>query len=173
MRRMKREAIYFQLYEELLVELGRVRASGLSAGEELEGCFRIAFQFGESLAACSLATDPSTPLRIAFYKGVKPKFWAELRYCEWCYHALLFKPASSISEWKVFWIRETNRSRKYIEENEDLYRYYMEDRTDRDEEFFGGDPIDADRYAQVIGECLALERYAEYIDQSFNQFMQG
>jgi hypothetical protein len=167
------ESHYEQLFEQMMQDLRFVRQKGLYPEEELECCFQISFNYGEVLAGNEPPPEATVDDQIAFYKQIKPRFWAEIRYCEWCYHALLFKPASSISEWKVFWIRETNRYKKYLEENEDLYRYYMEDRTGRDGELFGGDPIDADRYAQVIGECLALERYAEYIDQSFNQFMQG
>jgi hypothetical protein len=173
MRRMPMtmEIEHERLYQQFLSAMDGIRSWDLTPGAELEGCYRVAGTYNTLLESHQPAADAILSERVSFYKGARPLFVAELRFCSWCYHALLFQPAAGIREWKVFWIRETNRVRQYIEENEDLYQYYLDDQTDRDEDLFGGDGEDADRYADILGECLALDRYAVYLNQSFDTFI--
>jgi hypothetical protein len=138
-----------------------VRSWGLTLGAEVEGCFRIAGTHSAALESHKPAPEAPRMERVSFYKGARPFFVAEIHFCDWCYHALLFQPIANLREWKVFWVRETNQVGDYIEGNEDFYPYYLDDQNGRDQDLFGGEPEDANRCAEILVECVALDNYAD------------
>ena len=159
---------YEQLYQKMQTAI-----EGCERGEP--GCLaaiECSFQIAQSY--CVLLADSqadSIQEAIELNKRIKPRFLAEMRYFELCYYASVFRPSGGIADLKEFWIRESNRMLRHIDEHIAFYEYYREGATHRDAELFAGDPEDADRYIRILADFLALERYQGYLEREFSRFL--
>jgi hypothetical protein len=107
---------------------------------------------------------------IELNKQIKPRFLAERRYFELCHYAAAFRPGGGISDFRDFWIRESNRKLRHIGEHAAFYQYYREGATHRDAELFAGDPEDVDRHIRILADFLALKRYQDHLEREFSRF---
>jgi len=59
-----------------------------------------------------------------------------------------------------------------IDAHPELYAYFRDDGTDRDEEYFGGEPALAEQNAVLWGSFMALPRYEQDLEVLFTQFLE-
>jgi hypothetical protein len=156
---------YQQFYQELQAALIAAGPRQSTPMEEIQFRFQLAFQYTHQLP---LADCPITS--IEYFKQWIPRFVSESRYYELIYHAETFRPTRGLHARKSFWVRESNRLTKKIEEFPELYGYYQGKGTDRDEEIFDTDPDASERNARIWADFMALERYQQYLDNTFQRF---
>jgi hypothetical protein len=109
---------------------------------------------------------------IYFFREVKPLFTSESEFYNMLYHGHLFRPEDNLSDLENFWLRESMRLEKYIEEHRSFYMYYKQGRRDLDGFYFLHMPETEDEVhtsdygftcrGDVLGKLMALERYAEF-----------
>jgi len=94
-----------------------------------------------------------------YYKDHWPVFEAERQYYELSYEAERCRPSGAPEVVKQFWVLEADRLFRQIRAHRDLYAYYTRGGTDRDERYFGGDPVVARQNAVLWASFMALSRY--------------
>jgi hypothetical protein len=104
---------------------------------------------------------------IRFFRTMKPALLCELAYYQLLYFSVVFCPEVPRMQ-QAFWQRETERLVCFKEKNSAFYEYYISGRTDMDHEYFlrprsrGAGPETETKYALLIGELWAVERYCAY-----------
>lgn len=83
--------------------------------------------------------------QVAYFKEHLPRFEAEVQYYNLRYEAERCRPEKSDRAWAGFWSGEMPRMTQQAEAEPELYAYFLGGSTDRDEEFFGGDPAAAEK----------------------------
>lgn len=160
---------YSQQYNLMQVELKALKESKLETAKEIELCYHIADKYWLYVKTkMKEYCFNNINEEIIFFKTIKPKFLAEKEYYSLLYHASLFLPADAEARALDFWLREKGRLKKFINENQQFYDYYKSGKTDRDEELFWKDDLEAEglntaSYAQLIGTIIALERYDLFV----------
>jgi hypothetical protein len=146
-------------------ELKVLKEKKLDHAKEIELCYHVVNKYWLYIKTVMKEyIFKSKNEEIIFFKTIKPKFLAEKEYYSLVYHAYLFLPPDNGVIAKDFWLREKERLEKFITDNQLFYDYYKTGRTDRDEDFFLKDDLEAEgpftaSYSQMIGTILALERY--------------
>jgi len=110
-------------------------------------------------------------LPVAYYKETLPRFEAEVQYYELRYEAERCRPEDADRSWAGFWLQEVSRMPQLIEANPGLYAYFHTHRTDRDHQYFGGDPEVAERNSGLWGAFMALARYEKDLARVFTSFL--
>jgi hypothetical protein len=59
-----------------------------------------------------------------------------------------------------------------IEAHPELYAYFRDRGTDRDEAYFGSDPAEAEQNAVLWGSFMALARYEQDLEGIFAEFLE-
>jgi hypothetical protein len=156
-----------QLYQEMQTVIETCLRSQLDRLAAIEYCFQIAYSYWVLIAD---ARAGETQCTIDLNKRIKPKFLAEMRYFELCYYAAVFPPGERPADIRGFWMRESNRVIRHIDEHTAFHEYYLQGATHRDAELFAGDPEDVDRYIRILADFLALDRYQGYLERELGRF---
>jgi hypothetical protein len=167
----------FHQFQKDLAHCG-CRAKGYE--RRVETCFQLAYQYIVKLnAKLDHYEFPSEEKEIAFFKRWKPRFTAELEFCKFVYHSVLFIPCNSDQQYR-FWEREYLRLDTFKEEQKEFLDCYYNQRKDREayyflRRFYNTEHLpdthagEADRLALTNGDplaatLLALERYKVYVE---------
>ena len=81
------------------------------------------------------------------------------------------RPEDADRSWAGFWLQEVSRMPQLIEANPGLYAYFHTHRTDRDHQYFGGDPEVAERNSGLWGAFMALACYEKDLARVFTSFL--
>jgi hypothetical protein len=108
---------------------------------------------------------------VAYFKTHLPFFEAEVQYHELRYEAERCRPEDADRTWAAFWLQEVSRMTQLTEAHPELYAYFRDHGTDRDEECFGGDPTLAEKNAVLWGSFIALARYEKDLEEMFTSFL--
>ena len=148
---------------------------------EVECCFHIAERYWAKLRAeLSVYIFPSTAEEIQFFKYTKPRFTAEVEFYSLCYHAELFrKDVHDEDDRRKFWMRESQRLLRFIQDNETFYNYYTQGSTHYDDQFFVRKDAEGSSFPRsrvydleekaatpldsLVSTLLALEQYAAFV----------
>jgi hypothetical protein len=174
------------LYHQFLKDLAHCGCRrDVNEGYELqvETCFQLAY---ECIVKLNVKLDhyefPSEEKEIAFFKTLKPRFTAELEFCKFVYHSVLFIPCESDQRYN-FWEREYLRLDTFKEEQKEFLDCYYNQRKDRDAYYFlrrfykeehlpvthagGSERLARTNGDALSGTLLALERYKIYVEGQF------
>jgi hypothetical protein len=159
-----------KLYQEMLTAIEACKKNAPDRRTEIECSFQISCNYWARVEQEMMDGNfGGLNEEIRFYKTIKPLFTASISYYNFVYQAELLKPddATMIKE---FWIKESARPGRFLLEHEKYTEYYQSGRTDNDELFFletEEERRDAKRmsYDEWLGNWLALQRYAEYINK--------
>jgi hypothetical protein len=174
------------LYHQLLKDLAHCGCGrDVNEGYELqvETCFQLAYECIVKLnAKLDHCEFPSEEKEIAFFKTLKPRFTAELEFCKFVYHSVLFIPYESDQRYN-FWEREYLRLDTFKEEQKEFLDCYYNQRKDRDAYYFlrrfykeehlpvthagGSERLARTNGDALSGTLLALERYKIYVEGQF------
>jgi hypothetical protein len=161
---MKEE--WFKLYEYMLRGIEACNKLKPQTIAEIECCFSLAQKHWSQIEQkIEVYQFLSKKEEIEFYKLVKPLFKSQIEYYNLLYQAEIFKPEETLTEIKVFWIKEQQKLDMFIQDNQMFYVYHKNGATNRDEEYFlsgvaeneNGKTIYRD---DLIATLMALERYA-------------
>ena len=126
----------------------------------------IARQFRNQLPLPGVRLTP-----VDYFKNHLPRFESEVQYYELRYEAERCRPEEADWSWAAFWLQELSRMTEQIETYPELYAYFRADRSDRDEDYFGGKTSVAERHALVWASFLALARYEQDLEKMFTHFL--
>ena len=159
-------AHYAEKYQELQTALSKPGPAQNCPLAEIQFRFQLGFQHSMRLPL------PNCPIdAVEYFKEWKPRFLSEYKYYQLLYHAETFRPTGDMEARKSFWVRESNRLTRQIEEEPELYAYYRDRDTRRDEELFGQASEKAEQHARIWADFIALERYKQYLDNEFQRFL--
>lgn len=108
---------------------------------------------------------------VAYFKDHLPRFEAEVQYYELRYEAERCRPEDADRTWAAFWLQEVSRMTQLTEAHPGLYAYFREGRTDRDLEYFGGDPAQAEQHSLLWASFIALARYEQDLETIFTELL--
>jgi hypothetical protein len=168
------------LYHQFQKDLAHCGCRAKGYERHVETCFQLAYQYIVKLnAKLDHHEFPSEENEIDFFKRWKPRFTAELEFCKFVYHSLLFTPGQSDQQ-NGFWKREYLRLDTFKVEQKEFADCYYNQRKDRDayyflRRFYKEEHLpevqvgEADRLAltngdPLVGTLLALERYKMYVE---------
>jgi hypothetical protein len=107
----------------------------------------------------------------SYFKDHLARFEAEVQYYELRYEAERCRPDDADRTWAAFWLQEVSRMTQLTEAYPELYAYFRGGGTDRDLEFFGGDPVVAEKNAGIWSSFIALGRYEQDLEEIFTQLL--
>jgi hypothetical protein len=108
----------------------------------------------------------------SYFKDHLSWFEAEVQYHELRYEAERCRPDDADRTWAAFWLQEVSRMTQQIEAHPELYAYFRAGGTDRDQEYFGGDPALAEQNAVLWGTFIALARYEKDLETLFTHLLE-
>ena len=175
-------------YHSLMQDLEHCRKKQLGKIEEIECCFQICSKYWSRIkvevAAYKFKNDED---EIDFFKNWKPKFTSEIEYYNLIYHAELFKPDMDIVELKKFWLKESQRLKKFINEHEEFYSYYKNEDAYKDALYFVRANSDFSNFSEsklydmlvkactshdhLVAGIITQERYHEYVAKELEELI--
>lgn len=155
---------YLEIFRELKQRLANCGRRGT---EPLWTCL-VQRTFAQSY--CDRLPLPAVRLSpVEYYKENLALFEAELEYYGLRYECERCQPNEKDPKWAGFWTRELGRLTKLTRAHGKLYAYFLARRTDRDHEFFGGDPLVAERNTHLYASFIALTRYEKELEKQFEK----
>ena len=121
---------------------------------------------------------------IKFFKEIKPQFLSELIYYKELYYIESGKPFADQEVIISYYRQHIDRIRMFFERNQDLYNYYLMDKTHNDERYFIRTSFEEDFISESIAEfdtrfctlhsynlskIFALENVYTFVNQSISQ----
>jgi hypothetical protein len=167
-----------ELYQLMLIDLQDCREKHLDYQLEIEYCYQIAVRYWNRFRNEAIDYEfASVEEEVEFFKTIRPLFLAQIEYCNLVYHSLLFEP-TEFEHMPSFWRREYRRPEKFIKEHEELYHYYVNSNTDKDNDYFSakrnvvGDLVISHAEwgsevspSDLVSKILALQWYKDYVEK--------
>lgn len=185
---MKQYAL--DLFQSMQKDITICRQKGFDEEKEIECCYQVCNKYWRQLSQlCAVHHFKNEEEEIDFFKNIKPLFTSEIEYYNLRYHAQLFRPLIGADELEKFWLRESLRLQRFMENNREFYRYYSKQQTCNDCFYFlrknneltefpeanisQQERITSTSHDHLVAEYLALDQYNNYVQQEIEKLKEA